>query len=342
MRPGFVAGCALVLLIAVPSPALAAGSTDAGTSPPAGAGAAENPFEGARRAEEKLSFVGSVDVSWDDARGPHSDHLDVRAAGGTIALQGATTLMAEPGGATSSRRPQGDWDLLWNGAPASAGRPDVEEKYDLTPVDAAESPLVASRPTHLVEIRQDQVVRERLFVDNQNGLLLRREQLDLSGHPVHVVAFSSIDLDAQVTPPPPPTRHADESPHRRSTVSAPIALPGGYRRVDAFRDAGAVQVLYSDGLYDMSVFTQRGALASRDVPASGKPVRVGSSKGWVYAWPGGQVLLWHRGHTVYSLVSEAPVDQLMAAAEALPAAGGSSLLTRLRRACHDLVEPLAR
>ncbi len=331
-------GCALVLLTAVPSPTLAAATT----GPTGGAATAGNPFEGARRAEERLSFSGSVNVSWEDAKGPHSDRLDVRAAGGSIQLQGGSTLLAEPGGATVARRAGGDWDLLWTGAPVSTGRPDLDEKYHLAPVDQPVPTMVASRPTHVVEVRQNDIVRERLFLDNENELLLRREQLDLSGHPVHVVAFSSIDLGAQIIPPSTPAHSSDHSPDHLSSVSAPTGLPGGYRRIDAYRNQGAVQVLYSDGLYDLSVFEQQGGLAASDVPAAGKPVRVGSSKAWLYAWAGGQVLLMRRGHTVYSLVSEAPVDQLMTAAKALPAAGGSSLLTRFRRVCRNLVEPLAR
>ncbi len=337
MRPA-TAVCALVLLIAVPSPTLAADTT----GPSGGPTTAENPFEGARRAEERLSFAGSVNVSWDDAKGPHSDQLNVRAAGGSIQLEGGSTLLAGPDGSTVARRPGGDWDLLWTGAPTATKRPGVDEKYDLIPIDQPAPTMVASRPTHVIEVRQDDVVRERLFVDNENELLLRREQLDLTGHPVHVVAFSSIDLGAQVAAPPTPAHPSDHSPDHLSSVSAPTGLPGGYRRIDAYREKGAVQVLYSDGLYDLSVFQQQGGLAARDVPASGKAVRVGSSKGWIYAWAGGQVLLMRRGHTVYSLVSEAPVDQLMTAAKALPAAGGSSLLTRFRRVCRNLVEPLAR
>ncbi len=331
-------GCALVLLVAVPAPAVAMSSD---TSSPGGAWVAENPFDHARKAEQRLSFSGSVDVSWDDSRGPHSAHLDVQAAGGTIAIKGGSTLLAGPGGTTMARNPGGDWAMLWNGAPTSAGRPDVDEKYDLIPVVQSAPMMVAARSTRIFEVRQAGVVRERLFLDAENGLLLRREQLDLSGHRVHVVAFASIDLGSQAPPPVAPTTLSDHSPRHLSTVSAPTALPGGYRRVDAYRDQGAVHVLYSDGLYDMSVFEQRGGLAKRDVPETGRPVKVGSSRGWVYAWPGGQVVLWHRGHTVYSLVSEAPVDQLMAAAEALPPAGGSSVVTRLRRVCRTLVQPLA-
>jgi len=333
-----VVGCAVVLLIAVPAPTLAADTP----GPTGGATTVENPFEGARRAEERLSFAGSVNVSWDDAEGTHSDNLDVRAAGGSIQLQGGSTLLAEPDGSTIARRPGGDWDRLWTGSPTLTGRPDVEEKYDLTPVDQPAAPMVASRPTRVVEVRQADIVRERLFLDNENDLLLRREQLDLSGHRVHVVAFSSIEIGTQVTGPPAAAHPSDHSPPRLWSVSAPTGLPGGYRRIGAYREKGAVQVLYSDGLYDLSVFQQPGGLAGRDLPGSGKPVRVGSSRGWVYAWAGGQVLLMRRGHTVYSLVSEAPVDQLVIAAEALPAAGGSSLLTRFRRVCHNLVEPLAR
>ncbi|MGI8778018.1 MAG: hypothetical protein ACR2LJ_11715 [Acidimicrobiales bacterium] len=348
-----VTGCALLLLVTAP-PALAGpagpGASLRGSTGPAGPGAslrgsasaADNPFDASRLAAERLSFVGVVRVTWDDGHGSHSDDLTVRASGGSYEVQGKSTVMAEPGGATMVRHPAGDWDLLWTGTPSPGHRPDLAAKYDLTPAQpSTTTTTVASRPTTMVEVRQAGTVRERLFLDADNGLLLRREQLDLSGHPTRVVAFSSIDLNPQIAAPAAPTRLADHSAHHLSSVSAPVALPGGFRRMDAYREPGAVQVLYSDGLYDLSVFEQRGGLAARDLPASGKPVGVGSAKGWIYAWPGGQVLVWHRGHTVYSLVSEAPVDQLMAVARALPAAGGSSLVERMRRVCRTLVEPIA-
>lgn len=340
-----VAGCAFFLLVSVPAPALAV-PTGAGASPTGSAslggtvGDAQNPFEASRQAAERLSFIGLVDVTWDDARGSHSDRLTVQASGGSFQVQGRSTLMAEPGGATMVRRPAGDWDLLWSGTADSASRPDLSDKYEVTPPQPSPT-RVASRPTNVVEVRQSGAVRERLFLDAENGLLLRREQLDQTGHVARVVAFSVIDLDPQIAAPVAPARLSDHTPQRLSSVAAPVILPEGYRRVDAYREQGVVQVLYSDGLYDLSVFEQRGALAGADLPAKGKKVGVGSGKGWVYAWPGGQVLVWHRGHTVYSLVSEAPVDQLVAVAKALPSTGGSSLVDRMRRVCRSLVEPTA-
>ncbi len=311
------------------------------TAPAGGVSTSGNPFDEARAAARRLAFMGSVDISWEDATGRHSDQLVVRASGGSFQVQGGSTVMAEADGARMVRRPGGDWDLLWSGTQTSAGRPDPHAKYEIAPVVTAEPTRVAARPTELVEIRQAGVVRERLYLDAANGLLLRREQLDGGGRATRVVTFSFIDFEPDTAIPASPSRLTDHSPRRMTKVKAPAELPGGYHRVDAYREGDTEHVLYSDGLYDVSVFRQRGALADRDLPASGTQVRVGSAPGWVYAWPGGQVLVWHAGHNVYSMVGEAPAEELIAAARAVPTTGGSSLVDRMRRACRNLLEPLA-
>lgn len=306
--------------------------------------AAQNPLDGARAAAQRLSFVGVVEVTWKD-RGYRTEQLAVRAAAGSLEVQGATTVMAASGGERMVRRPGGDWDLLWSASQASAARPDLAAKYDFVPVPQAPAVTVASRPARLVEVREGAVLRERLFLDTATGLLLRREQLDRSGNEARTVAFSALQLDPPAPVPQLPAHPVDHSPRPvvvGGSLPAPAVLPGGYQRVGAYRERGAVQVLYSDGLYDLSIFEQEGGLRDRDVPPSGRRIRVGRSHGWVYGWPGGRVLLWPAGHTLYSLVSDAPADQLVAAAAALPAPGGSSsMVTRLRRACLALLEPLA-
>ena len=99
-----------------------------------------------------------------------------------------------------------------------------------------------------------------------------------------------------------------------SPALAPDRLAEGYARVGVYKRDGTVQVLYSDGMYDLSVFERRGALDRTDLGEAGAPVRVGKAAGWRYAWPGGQVVLWQAGETVYTVVSDAPLDQVLTAA----------------------------
>ena len=106
-------------------------------------------------------------------------------------------------------------------------------------------------------------------------------------------------------------------------------LGDGYRRTGVFRKGGVVQVVYSDGIYDMSVFEQRGRLGSKAAPRGGRPVRVGGSKGWQYTWPGGQVVLWQAGRTVYTVVADAPYDDVLGAIRTVKGTESLLLLTTM-------------
>ena len=102
-----------------------------------------------------------------------------------------------------------------------------------------------------------------------------------------------------------------------------------------------MHALYSDGLYDLSVFEQRGRLQRRDLHAARK-VALGARQAWTYAYAGGNILIWEAGRTVFTAVSDAPVDQLVEVARSLAPEGRSpSLLDRLRRASRAVVAPLA-
>jgi hypothetical protein len=100
-------------------------------------------------------------------------------------------------------------------------------------------------------------------------------------------------------------------------------------------------VVYSDGLYDLSVFQQRGRL-DRDKLPSATRVPIGADQGWHYAWPGGHVVVWAASGTVYTAVSDAPLEQMVTAVRTLPPARASRpLLRQLRQVCRALVQPLA-
>ncbi|HEX6596194.1 MAG TPA: hypothetical protein VF045_04620, partial [Acidimicrobiales bacterium] len=124
-------------------------------------------------------------------------------------------------------------------------------------------------------------------------------------------------------------------------ISAPAALAEGYQRVGLYRRSGVVHAVYSDGLYDLSVFEQQGSLDRRGLPRRSR-VDVADERGWHYTWPGGHVVLWEDEGTVFTAVSDAPLDQVMTAVRSLPPAGVSpSLLRRLRQVTRALVQPLA-
>ena len=104
-----------------------------------------------------------------------------------------------------------------------------------------------------------------------------------------------------------------------------------------------LQVLYSDGLYDLSLFQQQGRLRGSDLPGKGERVSVRGTTGWRYPWPGGQLVVWSAGGRVFTAVSDAPADQVLTAVRSLPKVPGGelSLLGKIRRAAQALVQPLA-
>ena len=122
-----------------------------------------------------------------------------------------------------------------------------------------------------------------------------------------------------------------------------MRLADGYDRLGVYKRDGVVQVLYSDGLYDLSVFERAGTLDRSELGTDGGPVQVGQAPGWRYAWPGGQVVLWQAGGTVFTVVSGAPLDQVLTAARDLPVPPSKkpSLLARLRSVARTLIQPLA-
>lgn len=327
MKP-LVAGAALALLTATGPPALARGPAD-------------DPLGQARRAAQDQSFAGQVELHWADAGGRHVVTLEVRAASGSLVVSGVNTVMAAGERTRLVRHAKGGWDLLWSGDPSSVQRPDPSNKYD---VEETGSTAVAGRPARVVEVRQGDVLLQRLALDEATHLLLRREQLRPDGDVERVVTFTTLTMPGSPEAMPAPTGADDQAAESLPPAevsppfSAPETLPDGYQRIGVYRVGGVMQVLYSDGLYDLSVFEQRGRLDRGDVPASGRRLPVGGARGWTYSWAGGQVLLWHAGRTVYTMVSDAPVDHLVKAAASLPTTGRSpSLVDRLRRACRSLV-----
>jgi hypothetical protein len=232
--------------------------------------------------------------------------------------------------------------LLENGAWAlmtapdfSARAPDAARKYTF---GAGDPVMIAGRPVDQIEVRMGGRVLERLFFDQPTGLLLCREQLDNQEGVVRVVSFEQLRLggtgDAKgqgATPQGARTAAGKPVSKASGEYAAPASLSGGYQRVGLVRRPGALQVVYSDGVYSLSVFEQHGGLASGAMPPGGELVAVGRSKAMRYAWAGGQILVWQAGPSTYTVIGEAATDDVLAAARSLPSSIRLSNWHRVRR-----------
>jgi negative regulator of sigma E activity len=308
------------------------------------AGQAVNPLDQARRAVEVTSFVGVLQVRWRDAVGENVEHVTVQGAGGSVVVRGGNQVMARPGFERLVAHEGDAWAELWLPQLGPLSRPDPSLKYDLV---TSAGPVVAGRATEAVEVREGGMLREVLQLDSETGLLVGRRQYDPQGREARAMAFEALAVDVSTLAPELPSRPANHAPvavsaTRLAPAMAPAELADGYRRIGLFRDQGHVQLIYSDGLYDLSVFEQPGTVRGADLPPHGERVSVASRPGWRYSWAGGQVVVWGAGGTVYTAISDAPVDQVLLAAASIPGAATArpSLLDKLHRACAVLLKPL--
>lgn len=331
MRAGAVGGPVLALLLGAVTPALAAGPA---------------PLEQARQAAEHLSFEGTLQVGWRDGTVTRTEHLAVEAAGGALLVRGANQVMARPAFGRLLAHGIGGWEEMWLPSLAPGPRPDGASKYATTA--PADGPSVAGRTTRVVEVRLRGALLERIYLDRETDILLGRDQFDGRGDVLRNVGFETFRLAPSASapaPPPSPAHHAQQvvaMDHLPASTVAPGILADGYQRTGIYRAGAVTQVLYSDGLYDLSLFEQEGRLRHADLPPSGEQVAVGTANGWRYPWPGGQLVVWSTGGKVFTAVSDAPTDQVLAAVRSLPASPSHelSLLGKARRACQALMQPL--
>ena len=325
---GPVAAVALSVLLGA-APALAGGPA---------------PLEKARHAAEHTAFEGVLEVRWLDGGELRTEQLGVQAAGGSLMVRGANLVMARPDFGRLLAHGGKGWEEMWLPSRAPGTRPDGVAKYQTTA--PAAGPLVAGRPTSVVEVHHQGRLLERIYLDTQTDLLLERDQYDPSGAVVRTLAFQSITVGPPGEPPVEPGSPSDHAPRAvapGSSAAAPRMLSEGYERMGVYKSGSVLHVLYSDGVYDLSLFQQPGRLRRSDLPGSGERVRVGGATGWRYPWPGGQLVMWSAGGRVFTAVSDAPPEQVVAAVNSLPrmASRELSLFGKIRRAAQALMEPLA-
>jgi hypothetical protein len=324
---------------------LAACSAVGGVVPASGAradSAAIELLDRAREAAQTHPFEGVVAVEWHDGQRPHSAQVRVRNAGGVLRFGDEVV------GTGARRMVHGadGWLSLWGHDVATLG-PSPTGKYHLR---VEPGPDVAARPTDMlvVQVAGAGRPRERLYVDRENGLVLRRELLDSHGNPYRSVAFTTITSGsttveaAAVSTPPQASRSREPAParHLKAPFKLKSAIGSGYRRVGAYKVDGVVQQFYSDGLHGLSVFEQRGHLKGPGRnPAggtgSGRQVEIAGHTMRAYSASVGEAVVWEADGVVYTVLTDAPWSDLVAAVRDLPHAdppGG-----RLRRVAEAIV-----
>ncbi|MEA2567671.1 MAG: sigma-E factor negative regulatory protein RseB, partial [Actinomycetota bacterium] len=213
---------------------------------------------------------------------------------------------------------------------------------------------VLQRDAKVVRIKRiaDDRLVERWTIEATTGLLLKRESYDAAGMVERSIAFTEVrePYVPTVEDVHPPTQAGPSSaaPQRwfsGSELSRQAkafgmreSLPAGYRLESGttFKAGAAsvVQLVYSDGLEDVSLFAQPGSMARSGLPASARNVRLSRVDG--LRWEGfPRGVAWQDGQSTLTLVGAAPTDELTQMANALPQA---PLRRSLRQRMGHLVD----
>jgi hypothetical protein len=211
---------------------------------------------------------------------------------------------------------------------------------------------VLQRDTRVVRIERiaDARLVERWAIDATTGLLLKRESYNAEGTVERSIAFTEVrqpyvptaaDLHPPAEPSPATAQRwfpAGELSRQANTLGMPQTLPARYRLESGrtFKAGGAsvVQLVYSDGLEDVSLFAQPGSMVRSALPASAGNVALGKVEG--LRWEGfPRGLAWQDGQRTLTLVGSARTDELTQMANALPQA---PLRRSLRQRLGHLVD----
>lgn len=320
--PARHAAAALVLALTV----VALGAQDGRA-----AGDADDLLARAATAASAVEFDGVVDVAWREGATVHHETVSVRSRAGHVQFGSVDAASGRVMSDTAERlvRDTGaDWRLVWAAGDSLASPPSPSEKYELVTGDG---PVVAGRTTTLVTASASGRTVERLAVDTETGVVLRREQLDRRGAVTRAVSFTSITVYGGVTrvTGPPPARSA--TPSALASVPAPYRAPehagDGFELVGRFRhDDGTVQLFYSDGLVGLSVFEMPGTLDWDALPGGGRRVEVDGHRARAWSTAVGEVLVWDADGVVYTCVSDVPDGDLDGVLAALGARDRRSFL----------------
>ena len=197
----------------------------------------------------------------------------------------------------------------------------------------------------------------RYWLDKQTLVPLRRElfdaannvvsedsfvQVQFGAHPMPQLATTSAGAAASAATPPPQAQSQSQlawaaapAPARfltsltRQGWAVPGTLPGNlplYAAASAGTASGEIADLeYSDGLYDVSLFVQRGTLAPN--MSGWQQERMDGQQAFV----SGHSVTWSGSGFVYTMIADAPAQTVTQVVGTLPGGGPPGVLDRLGR-----------
>lgn len=277
-------------------------------------------------------------------------------AGGTLRVGDADTWMVGRGPTTATAG--SDDGFLWRADgehllqlgpvdPAGLDRDRLAEHWlmhcDAEPVELDTGPALALRVHERTEHGAPGLQREVLYVDEATGLVVRRETWDPDGRPVRVMAFTSLEVvttddDPAVDESPAAASVRDARMGRALTTedlstlratgwTAPAALTGGFELLSGYVTpasvGGALHLVYSDGLYTLSLYEQAGRLdpVLTDT-AVATTVEHDGRRSTVWRWPGSQPerVVWSAEGRTFTVITDAPFAALASPLGDLPRA----------------------
>ena len=205
----------------------------------------------------------------------------------------------------------------------------------------------AGKSASIVEVyRFDGSLAARYWLDRQTKLPLRRELYDTSDKVISEDSFVEVQFGAltqqpRAAQPAQPAQAAQSGWVAAGTpatfltsltgqgLRVPATLPGGlplYAAASTKTTSGEIVDLeYSDGLYVVSLFVERGTLAA-DM-TGWRQVSVGGQQAYV----SGHSVTWAGPGYVYTLIADAPPQTVTQVVQALPRSGSPGVLDRLGR-----------
>jgi sigma-E factor negative regulatory protein RseB len=200
-------------------------------------------------------------------------------------------------------------------------------------------------------------VSGKLWVDDETGLILRRELKDGAGTIIRRSWFSDLTIDDVRAPADGPAASlvsssggsaaaggggaalddADLDRLRKGGTVIPAYLPAGMRLVGAWRlpltGPDAIALSYSDGLFSLSLFLQPGVLDQSDLTGF-TAHQVAGAGVWAHCGLSREVT-WAGDATVYTIVTDAPDATVTAVIGALPAdPPAEGMVSRMGRGAH--------
>ncbi|MDX6240657.1 MAG: hypothetical protein QOG10_5477 [Kribbellaceae bacterium] len=277
----------------------------------------------AAAAPDRVSFHGTqIITSW-GPQGARSAMLEIVHAaeqGSEISVVGAG---ASPGAKAFVQRADHASGLTVDGGPLSL----LEATYELVYKCCTET---IGRASVLIEaLRGDRTLAARFWIDKATGLLLQRQLFTVDGRTmVRATVYTELELDDSDflghLPPMLPGAVASVGLGgvdnlRAQGWNCADELPRSLKLYDVHQDSagGSLQFSYSDGLFTVSVFEQRGALdpaalASYTVTSTAEGAKVYIRHGMPsYA-------VWSSGGIVYTLIGDIPYDALGQVVAAYP------------------------